>query len=336
MPKSTKTDKPVADAAATATAAASETKTKTKSAKSAPTKDANANAKAKAPKQPKTQEAKKSTKRTADGDKKMNFPEPPKNKRNAYTFFFSEKRDSVKSENADLKFGEITAKVADMWNALPEAEKKRYEKEAAKDAKRYEKEREKWDKDVRDMGAEPEEVLRGRRDAKKRRRNRVKKPKGARNAYVFFSIDKREELKGEGLEFNDMTKRLGDEWKKVSDKDKKKYEKMSEDDRERYEKEMETFRQEHPEQDDSKKSKRRKKAGEPKGPRNAYIFFSNEERDKVRADNPDMTPKQVMTELGKRWVELADKSKSKYNEMAENDKKRHEKEKKKWTASQTA
>jgi len=333
MPKTTTTDTPVKSTTSDKKVV-TDKKAATSDKKVVADKKSTSDKKSTKQSQPKTQEAKKSTKRTADGDKKVTYPDAPKNKRNAYTFFFSEKRDGVKNENGDLKFGEITAKVAEMWNNLPDAEKKNYEKEAAKDAKRYEKEREKWDKDIRALGAEPDEVLRSRRDAKKRRRNRVKKPKGARNPYVFFSISKREELKAENLEFNEMTKRLGEEWAKVSEKDRKKYEKMAETDRERYEKEMETFRQEHPDQDSSKKSKRRKKAGEPKGSRNAYIFFSNEERDKVRADNPDMAPKDVMTELGKRWNDLADKAK--YVEMAENDKKRHEKEMKKWTASQTA
>jgi hypothetical protein len=267
----------------------------------------------------------------------VEFPDPPKNKRNAYTFFFREKREGVRNDNPDAEFGEITSKVAEMWNNLQDAEKKTYEKQASDDAKRYDKERAKWDKRVRDLGSEPEDVLRNRRDAKKRRKNRVKKPKGARNPYVLFSMDKRKDLEGENLEFNEMTRRLGDEWSKANAKTKAKYEKAAAKDKERYEKEMEKFREEHPEQDESKKTRRRrKKDGEPKGPRNAYIFFSNDERDKVRADNKEMTPKEVMTELGKRWNNLGDKDKSKYEELAANDKKRHEKEMKKWNASQTA
>lgn len=285
---------------------------------------------------PKTQKAKKVTptkkEKTAS---KVVFPDPPKNKRNAYTFFFREKRGEVNDANPNDKFGEITSKVANLWNNLADSEKRSYVKKAAKDVKRYEKERAKWDKEVRELGSEPNDVLRERREAKKRRRNRVKPPRGPRNPYVLFSIDKRKDLKGEGLAFDKMTKRLGLEWGKVSAKDKKKYTKKAVKDKERYAEEMKKFREEHPEQDESKKGKRRrKKEGEPKNPRNSYIFFSNDERAKVRAENPDMAPKLVMTELGARWKKLEKDDKSKYIELAENDRKRYAKEMTKWNASQ--
>ena len=288
-------------------------------------------------KTPKTQKAKKvkGTKRNRN-ETTVVFPAPPKNTRNAYTFFFKEQRKGVNDENPGAAFGEITAKVADMWNNLQDAQKESYEKEAAKDAKRYETERSDWDKKVRELGSEPEDVIRNLREAKKRRKNRVKKPKGARNPYVLFSMDKREELKDEGLEFDDMTRRLGQEWKKVSAKDRKKYEKAAAKDKVRHEEEMKKFREEHPEQDSSKKAKRVKKPGEPKGARNAYIFYNEDERSKVKADHPDMAPTDVMRELGKRWNTLDSKGKSKYEELAANDKKRHDKEMKKWTASQTS
>lgn len=285
---------------------------------------------------PKTQKAKKDT-TPQKSDTKVVYPTPPKNKRNAYTFFFSEKRGDVKNNNPDDKFGEITSKVAKMWNDLPDSQKRPYEKKAAKDVKRYQKERAKWDKQVTDLGGEPVDVLRELREAKKRKRNRVKPPTGARNHYVMFCMDKRKELSKEKLGFNEMTKRLGEEWKKVSDKDKKKYTKKAAKDKERFDKEMEKFREEHPEQEEAKKGKRRrKKKGEPKNPRNAYIFFSNDERSKVKAENPDMAPKLVMTELGKRWNDLPKDDRSKYEELAENDRARYEKEKTAWEATQTA
>lgn len=64
--------------------------------------------------------------------------------------------------------------------------------------------------------------------------------------------------------------------------------------------------------------------------KNAYIVFCIEERDKVVVDNPDMSVKQVITELGKRWYEL--KSKEKYEEIAAVDKARYDRE---WNAFTT-
>lgn len=332
MPKSTTTTTKTTTKDTTK-AAAKETKTKTKAA----AKETKSKSKVNKAVPKTTQKAKKGTKRERASTENIEFPEPPKNKRNAYTFFFREKREGVSAANADSEFGEITKKVAEMWNALQDSEKKKYEKEAAKDAKRYDTERVEWDEKVRQLGGEPDDVIRSIRDAKKQRKNRVKPPKGARNPYVLFSMDKRKELASENLAFEEMTKRLGQEWEKVSAKEKKKYEKAAEEDKARYESEMDKFREEHPDQEEAKKARRkRKKEGEPKGPRNAYIFFGQDERKKITAENDKLAPKEVVTELGKRWSALDDKEKSKYNELAENDKKRYEKEMKKWTASQSA
>jgi hypothetical protein len=292
----------------------------------------------KSTKAPKTKGAKKSKAsktETLTHNPDVTYPDPPKNKRAAYTFFFQEQRPAVAAEIEE--FGDITREVSKRWNALSDSDKEPYEKLAGKDAKRFKTERSAWETEVRKLGGIPDQVIRDRREAKKRKRNRVKKPKGARNPYVFFSIEKRKELADEDLDFNQMAGRISKEWKKVSEKGKRKYEKLAEKDRARYEKDMEKFREEHPDQEDAKKTKRkRKKEGEPKNPRNSYIFFSNEERSKVKADNPDMAPKDVMKELGKRWNDLSDKQKGKYDELATKDRKRYEKEMKTWRKSQEA
>ena len=47
-----------------------------------------------------------------------------------------------------------------------------------------------------------------------------------------------------------------------------------------------------------------------------------------------MAPKNVMKELGKRWNDLSDKQKGKYDELATKDRKRYEKEMKTWNKTQ--
>lgn len=62
---------------------------------------------------------------------------------------------------------------------------------------------------------------------------------------------------------------------------------------------------------DSKKDKDK----EDKAPRipSGYLLFTKDERPNVVKDNPDMKAKEIMTELGKRWRELSDGEKNKYN-----------------------
>ena len=66
-------------------------------------------------------------------------------------------------------------------------------------------------------------------------------PKRPSTSYIFFCNEQRSKLKEEGLDFKEIGKRLGEMWKALSDKKKKKYEKMAEDDKKRYEKAIEDY-----------------------------------------------------------------------------------------------
>ncbi|KAG5931770.1 High mobility group nhp1 [Claviceps sorghi] len=76
----------------------------------------------------------------------------------------------------------------------------------------------------------------------------------------------------------------------------------------------------------SKKDAKDKKRG-PKRGLSAYMFFANEQRENVRAENPDITFGQVGKLLGLRWKALNDKQRGPYEAKAAADKKRYEDEK---------
>ena len=52
----------------------------------------------------------------------------------------------------------------------------------------------------------------------------------------------------------------------------------------------------------------------PRKPRakNAYMRFSSDERPKLKEEHPDLPPKDVLKELGKRWSALTDAQKDPY------------------------
>ena len=56
------------------------------------------------------------------------------------------------------------------------------------------------------------------------------------------------------------------------------------------------------------------KSKKPSKPRalNAYMRFSAAERPKLKEELPDMPPKEVLKELGKRWSALSDAEKDPY------------------------
>lgn len=85
-------------------------------------------------------------------------------------------------------------------------------------------------------------------DEPKARKKRAKKdkdaPKKALSAFMFFSNDKREQVKADnpGIAFGEVGKKLGELWKAASAEDKAPYEAKAEEDKKRYAADMEAYR----------------------------------------------------------------------------------------------
>jgi len=80
------------------------------------------------------------------------------------------------------------------------------------------------------------------------------------------------------------------------------------------------------------KVKRKKDPNAPKRGLSAYMFFANDNREKVRTDNPGITFGEVGKLLGEKWKELTDKEKLPYEAKAKTDKERYESEKARYNA----
>ncbi|GAB7346549.1 hypothetical protein MBLNU457_5227t1 [Dothideomycetes sp. NU457] len=76
-----------------------------------------------------------------------------------------------------------------------------------------------------------------------------------------------------------------------------------------------------------KGGKRKKDPNAPKRSLSAYMIFANEQRDKVREDNPGIKFGEVGKVLGSKWKGLNEKQKAPYEAKAATDKKRYEEEK---------
>ncbi|KAI6816451.1 hypothetical protein KC332_g19050 [Hortaea werneckii] len=84
--------------------------------------------------------------------------------------------------------------------------------------------------------------------------------------------------------------------------------------------------------DKSAGGKRKKDPNMPKRGLSAYMFFANDQRDKVREENPGIKFGEVGKILGEKWKGLNDKQKAPYEAKAAADKKRYEEEKAAYTA----
>lgn len=59
--------------------------------------------------------------------------------------------------------------------------------------------------------------------------------------------------------------------------------------------------------------------------RSAFFWFCNDERGKIKQDNPEYGVGDIAKELGKKWADVDPSVKTKYEQMAEKDKARYEK-----------
>ena len=72
-----------------------------------------------------------------------------------------------------------------------------------------------------------------------------------------------------------------------------------------------------------KKSKKSKKQVDPNAPvkpkkaTNAFMLFTSAMRDQVKADHPELKPKEISKKMGELWAELSDEDKESYVEKAE-------------------
>jgi hypothetical protein len=78
--------------------------------------------------------------------------------------------------------------------------------------------------------------------------------------------------------------------------------------------------------------RKKKDPNQPKRGLSAYMFFANEQRDKVREDNPGIKFGEVGKKLGEQWKSLSEKDKEPYDAKAKADKQRYEEEKAAYTA----
>ncbi len=74
----------------------------------------------------------------------------------------------------------------------------------------------------------------------------------------------------------------------------------------------------------------RKKRTGPKKPLSAYTLFVVEVRNNVQRDNPHLSFKEVASKVGAMWRELPEHHKEKYQQLAEQDKVRYDREKEEW------
>ncbi|XP_043244048.1 high mobility group protein DSP1-like [Amphibalanus amphitrite] len=161
-------------------------------------------------------------------------------------------------------------------------------------------------------------------------RAKADKPRGRMSSYAYFVQTCREEHRkkhpNEAIAFAAFSKKCSERWKVMSDKEKKRFVDMADKDKSRYEAEMKTY---VPPPGGGKKGKGKRRPKDPNAPKralSAFFWFCNDERPALRAANPDSTVGDIAKSLGKKWAEVDESVKAKYEAMADKDKARYARE----------
>jgi len=155
------------------------------------------------------------------------------------------------------------------------------------------------------------------------------RPKGRMTAYAFFIQTAREEEKrlnpGGSVVFADFSRHCAGRWNSLSDEGKHPYKMMADRDKTRFEAAMKHF----PGQKTrgGKGMKRRgKDANAPKRSLSAFFCFCADERQKVKAMNPEYGIGDVAKVLGRMWGTASPEVKARYQALSDKDKARYERE----------
>ncbi|BFZ10708.1 hypothetical protein BsWGS_13747 [Bradybaena similaris] len=153
--------------------------------------------------------------------KKVKDVNKPKRATSAYFYFLAQcRKEAAKAGKPPTKIAEFTKEASEKWKALPPEKKKPFEDAAAEDKKRYDTE----------MG-----VYRGKSVD-------PNKPKRPPTAYFVFLADFRIKNANKGIEHKEILKMAGEEWRSLSNEDKKPFEKKALEESKKYESAMTEYR----------------------------------------------------------------------------------------------
>jgi len=168
------------------------------------------------------------------------------------------------------------------------------------------------------------------------------KPKRAPTAFILFCNDERPKLQKEHpeMKFGELGKHLGELWNACGDKQKKKYTEKSLKEKERYQTEVTDYVKAGGDPDDLKRKRKgdsKEKSGKkgdkinkqkdpaaPKRPKSAYLFFSLEERERLKKEQPSLNFADVGKLVGERWKNINPAVKAQYQKMADDAKRKYD------------
>jgi hypothetical protein len=177
----------------------------------------------------------------------------------------------------------------------------------------------------------PDVVVKAKKERvkKEKKPKDVNAPKRASTSFLHFCADKRDEVKVAFPEIKpkDISRRLGEMWKALSEEEKAPYKELYEADKARYTLAMSNYvpSEEAPVvEKKTRKPRKPKDSSAPKKAKNSYMLYSDAVRAQVKADNPTLASKEIVKLVADMWKGLSDEEKAPYKEQADEKKAEYE------------
>jgi len=142
------------------------------------------------------------------------------------------------------------------------------------------------------------------------------RPKTPLNSYMFFTAANRQKIKDANpeLKLTEISVKIGEVWRGLSEKKKKTFETMAKKDKDRYDEEMKNYTPseewvtEHS-KSDSKKTKKRTST--------AWELWRKDHKVQIMNDNPEMSPTEKQEEIRRVWSSLTAEEKEPWQSEAD-------------------
>mmetsp|Transcript_3312 Transcript_3312/g.6226 ORF Transcript_3312/g.6226 Transcript_3312/m.6226 type:complete len:381 (-) Transcript_3312:218-1360(-) len=284
-------------------------------------------------------------------------PAAPKRNMSAYLLYQNAMRDTFKQQNPGMTFGQLSKYTSAMYAEMPPAEKEAWNQRAEADKARYLHELANYvpppGYDVKGDAIATHAThtvpkRRGGGGSSSKTSRDPNAPKRNMSAYLLYQNCMREQFKAQnpGMTFGQLAKYTSHMYKCLSLEEKNRWEAHAAQDKARYEAEMTTYVP-PPGYDatgnlvedrrlNKKYMKKHKDPEQPKRARGSFVFFTFDMRPKVMEEYPGIKFVDMGVVLGERWRALPIADKQKYEEMAQEDKQRFNKEMEEYSAKRVA
>ncbi|PSS11330.1 High mobility group B protein [Actinidia chinensis var. chinensis] len=298
------------------------------------------------------------------GCSQMKRPSPP------YILWCKDQWNEAKKANPNAEFKDISIILGAKWKTVNAEEKKPYEEKYQSEKEAYlkvignekreneamklleEEQKQRTAMELLDQYLQFKQEAEETDNKKKKKEKDPLKPKQPMSAFFVFASERRGALLAENKSVLEVAKIAGEEWKNMTEKQRRPYEQRAKQNKEKYVEEMEAYNQKKDEEAENikkeeeelmkihkqeamqllrkkektdniiKKTKEKKKKkknadpNKPKKPASSFLLFSKEIRKNTMEEKPGINNSALNALISVKWKEMSEVEKQKWNVRA--------------------